>query len=96
MILQFVQFVLGYPPLQAGLAFTPMAVMMMMMGLSPRVSRLLARFGPGRVAPAGLLLMAGGFVVFSAAGLGSSYWRLPIGLLLLGRVDAQARGSGHS
>jgi EmrB/QacA subfamily drug resistance transporter len=87
-ILQFVQFVLGYSPLQAGLAFTPMAVIMM--GLSPRVPRLLDRFGPGRVAPVGLLLMAGGFVVFSGAGVGSHYWRLLIGLLLLGTGAALA------
>ena len=87
-ILQFLQFVLGYSPLEAGLALAPMAVTLM--ALSPRVPRLLDRFGPKRVAPIGLLLMAGGFLVFSGAGAGSAYWRLLIGLLLLGTGAALA------
>lgn len=87
-ILQYVQFVLGYTPLQAGLAFAPMAVVMM--GLSPRVPRLLERFGPGRVGPVGLLLMAGGFAVFSTAGVDSDYLLLLAGLLLLGAGMALA------
>jgi EmrB/QacA subfamily drug resistance transporter len=81
-ILQYVQLVLGYSPLEAGLALAPMAVVMM--GLSPRVPRLVDRFGPARVAPAGLLLMAGGFALFSTVGVSSGYLRLLIGVLLLG------------
>ncbi len=81
-ILQYLQFVLGYSPLKAGLALAPMALTTM--GLSPRVPRLLERFGPARVAPPGLLLMAAGFLVFSTAGAHSGYLRLLIGLLLLG------------
>jgi EmrB/QacA subfamily drug resistance transporter len=81
-ILQYIQFVLGYSPLVAGLALAPMAVLMM--GLSPRVPRLLEHFGPARVAPLGLLSMAAGFAVFSTAGVGSSYLLLLAGLLLLG------------
>ena len=81
-ILQYVQFVLGYSALEAGLALAPMAALMM--GLSPRVPRLLRHFGPGRVGPVGLLSMAAGFAVFSTAGIGSSYWLLLGGLALLG------------
>ena len=81
-ILQYVQFVLGYSPLLAGLALAPLA--MLMMGLSPRVPRLLERFGPGRVGPLGLGAMAAGFLVFSIAGTDSSYWLLLAGLVLLG------------
>jgi Na+/melibiose symporter-like transporter len=87
-ILQYVQFVLGYSPLQAGLALVPMAILVM--GLSPRVPRLLERFGPGRVGPVGLLLMAGGFAVLSTAGVDSNYWRLLAGLALLGPGTALA------
>jgi EmrB/QacA subfamily drug resistance transporter len=87
-ILQYVQFVLGYSPLQAGLALVPMAILVM--GLSPRVPRLLQRFGPGHVGPVGLLLMAGGFAVLSTAGVGSSYWVLLGGLALLGSGAALA------
>jgi EmrB/QacA subfamily drug resistance transporter len=80
--LQYVQFVLGYSPLLAGIALAPLAVAMM--ALSPRVPTLLENFGPGRVAPVGLLLMAGGFAVLSTAGRGSSYWLLLGGLVPLG------------
>jgi EmrB/QacA subfamily drug resistance transporter len=81
-ILQYVQFVLGYSPFLAGIALAPLAVAMM--GLSPRVPRLLERFGPARVAPVGLLLMAGGFAIFSTADRGSAYWLLLAGLVPLG------------
>jgi EmrB/QacA subfamily drug resistance transporter len=87
-ILQYVQFVLGYSPLEAGLALAPMALMLV--SLSPRVPRLLERYGPGRVAPVGLLLMAAGFAVFSGAGVDSGYPRLLLGLLLLGTGAALA------
>jgi EmrB/QacA subfamily drug resistance transporter len=87
-ILQYVQFVLGYSPLGAGLALAPIAVLMM--GLSPRVPRLLERFGPGRIAPLGLLSMAGGFAVFSTAGVDSGYLLLLAGLVLLGAGAALA------
>jgi EmrB/QacA subfamily drug resistance transporter len=81
-ILQYVQFVLGYSPLGAGVALAPMAVVVM--GLSPRVPKLLERFGPARVAPIGLLLMAAGFAILSTAGQDSTYWLLLAGLLPLG------------
>lgn len=81
-MLQYVQFVLGYSPFVAGVALAPLAVAMM--ALSPRVPRLLERFGPAHVAPIGLLLMAAGFAVLSTAGQGSSYWLLLAGLVPLG------------
>ncbi len=87
-ILQYVQFVLGYSPLAAGLALAPMAVLMM--GLSPRVPALLERFGPARVGPLGLVLMAGGFAVLSSAGVDSGYLLLLAGLVLLGTGAALA------
>ncbi len=81
-MLQYVQFVLGYSPFAAGVGLAPLAVAMM--ALSPRVPRLLERFGPARVAPVGLLLMAGGFAVLSTADQGSTYWLLLGGLVPLG------------
>jgi len=81
-MLQYVQFVLGYSPLLAGVALAPLAVAMM--GLSPRVPKLLERFGPARVAPLGLLLMSGGFAIFSTADQHSTYWLLLAGLAPLG------------
>jgi MFS family permease len=87
-ILQYLQFVLGYSPLEAGLALAPMALVVM--AVSPRVPRLLDRFGPRRVAPLGLLLMAGGFTVLSTAGIGTGYLQLLVGFLLLGGGTALA------
>jgi EmrB/QacA subfamily drug resistance transporter len=87
-ILQYMQFVLGYSPLEAGLALAPMAVVLI--GLSPRVPALLERFGPARIAPPGLLLMACGFVVLSTAGTDSGYPLLLGGVLLLGTGAALA------
>ena len=81
-VLQYVQFVLGYSPLLAGLALAPLALLMM--GLSPRVPRLLERFGPGHIGPLGLAAMAAGFLVLSTLGTDSSYWVLLAGLVLLG------------
>jgi EmrB/QacA subfamily drug resistance transporter len=81
-VLQYVQFVLGYSPLGAGVALAPMAVVVM--ALSPRVPRLLERFGPARIAPVGLVLMAVGFAVLATADQSSTYWLLLAGLVPLG------------
>jgi EmrB/QacA subfamily drug resistance transporter len=87
-ILQYVQFVLGYSPLEAGLALAPMA--MLLMSLSPRVPALVDRFGPARIGPLGLLLMAGGFAILSTADVDSGYWLLLAALVLLGAGAALA------
>jgi EmrB/QacA subfamily drug resistance transporter len=87
-ILQYVQFVLGYSPFEAGAALTPIAVLMM--GLSPRVPRVVARFGAARVGALGLLLMGAGFGILSTAGTHSDYWLLLSGLIPLGAGAALA------
>jgi EmrB/QacA subfamily drug resistance transporter len=87
-ILQYIQFVLGYSPFKAALALAPMALVLM--ALSPRVPAMLERVGPARIAPVGLLLMAAGFAVLTGAGVHSTYWRLLIAVLLLGTGAALA------
>jgi hypothetical protein len=54
------------------------------------VPRVVDRFGPARIAPIGLLLMAGGFALFSTVGVHSEYLHLLIGVLLLGTGFAPA------
>jgi len=81
-LLQFLQLVLGYSPLEAGAALAPMAVVMI--SVAPRVPRLVARFGVRPVGPTGLALIAVGLVVISTMDAGSSYWHLVGGGLVLG------------
>lgn len=81
-LLQYVQFVLGYSPLQAGAALAPAALATM--AVAPRVPRLAERVGMRRVVPAGLLLVAVGLTLAATMGAGSSYWTLLGAVLLLG------------
>ena len=81
-LLQFLQLVLGYSPLEAGAALAPMALVMV--AVAPRVPRLVERVGVRPVGPAGLALMAAGLVVMSTMDAGSSYWHLLAGGLVLG------------
>ena len=81
-LLQFLQLVLGYSPLEAGAALAPMAVVMI--AVAPRVPRLVERVGVRPVGPTGLALMAVGLVVLSTMDAGSSYWHLLAGGLVLG------------
>jgi len=80
--LQYLQFVLGYTPLEAGLSILPMALMLI--AISPRAPRLAARFGVRVVGGAGLALMGIGFLVFTQLGVDSPYWLFGTGALITG------------
>ncbi len=80
--LQYLQFVLDYSPLAAGLALSPMAVVMV--GLSPQVPRLVGRWGSGPVGAVGLAAMAAGFATLAFLSVDSSYWHIFAGLIPLG------------
>jgi MFS family permease len=69
---QYLQHVLGYTPLQVGLAFAPACVIMgaLSLGLS---ARLVLRFGIRRPLVAGLLLACAGLVLFVRAPVGGSF-----------------------
>ncbi len=68
----YLQQVLGYGPLEIGLAFLPVTVLMG--GLSVRYSeRLITRFGAQRVMVAGLLFVAAGTVFFAVAPVHARY-----------------------
>ena len=81
-VLQYLQFVLGYSPLQAAAALAPASVTMMF--VAPRTPRVVERFGMRRVGPLGLTTVAAGLVLASTMGVGSSYWMLGGALALLG------------
>jgi EmrB/QacA subfamily drug resistance transporter len=80
--LQYLQFVLGYSPLQAGLSILPMAVMLM--AISPRAPHLASRLGVRVTGGVGLALMGIGFLVFTTLETDSSYWRFATGALITG------------
>jgi EmrB/QacA subfamily drug resistance transporter len=80
--LQYLQFVLGYSALEAGLALLPMALMLM--AISPRAPKLAHHVGVRSVGAAGLALMGAGMFVFSALGTDSSYWHFGLGAILTG------------
>ena len=81
-LLQFLQLVLGYSPLEAGAALAPVALTVV--ATAPRVPRLVDRVGVRPVGPTGLGLMAVGLFVLSSMDAGSSYWHLLAGGLPLG------------
>ena len=68
----YLQQVLGYGPLEIGLAFLPVTVLMG--GLSVRYSeRLITRFGAQPVMVSGLLFVAAGMVLFAVAPVDARY-----------------------
>ena len=81
-LLQFLQLVLGYSPLEAGAALAPVAAVMIT--VAPRVPRLVERVGVRPVGPVGLGLMAIGLVIISTMDRSSSYWHLLAGGLVFG------------
>jgi predicted MFS family arabinose efflux permease len=90
----YTQYVLGYSPLEAGLASLPAAVAMIL--VAPRSAALAERFGPGPVIAGGFAALAASLAVFTTLGTGSAY--LPVGLALglmgvgLGFAAAPATG----
>jgi EmrB/QacA subfamily drug resistance transporter len=80
--LQYLQFVLGYSPLQAGLSMLPMALMLMV--ISPRAPKLAQRVGVRVVGGFGLAVMGAGFLIFATLGTDSSYWHFGTGALITG------------
>ena len=88
LVIQYLQLVLGYSALQAGLALIPMA--MVLGGLSRRVPHLAARISRRPLAVAGLGFMGVGMCVLSQLGADSSYWLLLAGIVPVGAGMALA------
>jgi EmrB/QacA subfamily drug resistance transporter len=69
----YLERVLGYDPLQIGLAFLPATLIMGTLSL--RYSeRLIMRFGPTRTLPVGLVLLTAGLLLFTRAPVDGNYW----------------------
>jgi len=78
----YVQQVLGYSPIEAGAAFLPWTVLIIL--LAPVAGKLSDRFGPRPFVSVGMVITAGSLFVFSRYGVGASYWSLLPGMLLGG------------
>ena len=84
---QYLQFVHGYDPLQAGVRMLPWALAYMLS--ATQSAKLVERFGQRRVVSAGLLIAGGGLaIVATTSTLTSSYWLFAAGLVV------QALGMG--
>jgi hypothetical protein len=92
---QYLQSVLGYSPLQAGVRVLPWAVVYMLS--APRSARLVQRFGARRVVSTGLAVVAGGLALLSRSGLHANYPLLALGLVVtaagMGMVTAPSTGA---
>jgi EmrB/QacA subfamily drug resistance transporter len=79
---QYLQFVLGYSPLAAGVRVLPYAGAMIV--FAPLSSLLVARLGSKRVVTAGMLLFAAGLAIAATVTTTGGYGRLGIALLFMG------------
>jgi Na+/melibiose symporter-like transporter len=89
---QYLQFVLGYSPLETGVRLLPWAIPMMI--VSPWSAKLVERFGSKLVVAAGLTLTAVGFLSISTLDASSPYsalaWRFVLTSIGLALVMAPA------
>jgi EmrB/QacA subfamily drug resistance transporter len=68
----YLQQVLGYDPIQAGLAFVPMTAAIIV--TSQVASRGVGRFGPGMVLTLGMVLIGAGMIGLAQVSADGSYW----------------------
>jgi EmrB/QacA subfamily drug resistance transporter len=80
--IQFLQLLLGYSPLKAGVAILPMTLVMLPLGTI--AATLAERYGHRRVATLGLVISAIGLGFFATVTTSSSYAYVLIGLIIAG------------
>lgn len=78
----YMQDILGYSPLEAGIRFLPSTLMIV--GIAPVAGRLSDRFGPRWLIAGGLVIVAASLFSFSRIAVDSSYLDLLPGFMLLG------------
>jgi EmrB/QacA subfamily drug resistance transporter len=80
----YLEKVLGYTPVETGLAFMPWTLTVLVLSLGA-TRKLVARFGPMPVMVGGMLSVAVGMMVLRTGGLHASYFpSVMIGMLLMG------------
>ncbi len=88
LLTQQLQFVRGYPPLEAGLRMAPFALTVVALNFTGLTARLIARLGTPRSIALGMAVLATGFSV--AAFAADGYGPLLAGLVLMGTGCAVA------
>jgi EmrB/QacA subfamily drug resistance transporter len=92
---QYLQAVLGYSPLEAGVRMLPWAIVYML--AAPRSARLVERFGQRAVVSSGLVVVAIGLALLSRSGLQANYPLLVLSMAVLaagmGMVTAPSTGA---
>lgn len=92
---QYLQSVLGYTPLQAGVRMLPWAAVYMIS--APRSARLVEHWGHRRVVSTGLAVVAFGLAILSRSGLHGNYLLLALSLVVtaagMGMVTAPSTGA---
>jgi predicted MFS family arabinose efflux permease len=78
---QYLQLILGFSPVQAGLAFLPMTVLLF--GVSRLAARLLGRFAPVPLALAGIVPVIAGMAWLSRISPGTAYLPGVLGPMIL-------------
>jgi EmrB/QacA subfamily drug resistance transporter len=81
LLTQYLQVVLGYSPLEAGLRTLPMAIGLAV--TAPTAARLVERFGTKRIVGTGLLTTSFGLVIASGLDESSSYGYLVFALIVM-------------
>jgi len=84
----YVQQVLGYSPTQAGAAFLPWTVLIIL--LAPQAGRLSDRIGPRPLVTFGMVVLTGSLILFARMGSHESFWGLLPAMLLGGVAMASA------
>ena len=86
----FLQNILHYSAIKTGATFLPMTVLIIL--VAPVAGRISDRIGPRPLVAGGMVVLAGGLVVFSRMGMHESFWGLLPGMLLggLGMAGAMA------
>ena len=82
LLTQFLQFVRGYSPLDAGVATLPLAAALV--AVSPRSAALGERFGPANVMTGGFVFLVIGLLVMATVDASTSYLVIAVGLVILG------------
>ena len=78
----YMQNVLGYSPTQAGAAFLPMTILIVL--IAPIAGKLSDRVGSRWLMGTGMILVSASLLIFSRLGLDSSFWNIFPGLIVGG------------